>query len=73
MHGLPEKQRQHSLLPLLHDYRQPARLMPPGSIPVERFREAVRAANVGSDGDIPHITADVIVKYTEDLGVLGLL
>ncbi|HEX7322652.1 MAG TPA: carboxylic acid reductase [Mycobacterium sp.] len=73
LRALPEKQRQASLLPLLHNYQKP---QPPicGSIaPTERFRAAVQEAKIGVDQDIPHITRAVIVKYITDLQLLGLL
>lgn len=76
LRALPERQRQASLLPLLHNYQKP---QPPicGSIaPTERFRAAVQAAGIGPDPDnpdIPHVTPAVIVKYITDLQLLGLL
>ncbi len=73
LRALPEKQRNASLLPLLHNYQKP---QPPinGSIaPVDRFRTAVQDAKIGPDKDIPHLTAPVIVKYATDLELLGLL
>jgi fatty acid CoA ligase FadD9 len=71
--GLPEKQRQYSVLPLLHAYQQP---QPPsnGSLaPVDRFRSAVQQAGIGPDKDIPHVTPSIIVKYITGLQLLGLL
>ncbi|TFV56049.1 NAD-dependent epimerase/dehydratase family protein [Mycobacterium sp. PS03-16] len=71
--ALPERQRQYSLLPLLHNYQRP---MPPinGSIaPTDRFRAAVQEAKIGPDKDIPHVSAPMIVKYATDLELLGLL
>jgi fatty acid CoA ligase FadD9 len=73
MRALPDRQRQYSLLPLLHNYQHPE---PPvrGSIaPTDRFRAAVQDAKIGPDKDIPHVSADVIVKYITDLQLLGLL
>lgn len=73
LRALPEKQRQASLLPLLHNYQKPA---PPirGSIaPTDRFRSAVQDAKIGADKDIPHVSREVIVKYITDLELLGLL
>ncbi|WP_459977266.1 hypothetical protein, partial [Mycobacterium avium] len=79
LRGLPERQRQNSvlqmLLLLLRDPKnlqlaEPAR----GAFaPTDRFRAAVQEAKVGSDNDIPHISAPVIVKYVTDLQLLGLL
>jgi fatty acid CoA ligase FadD9 len=73
IHALPEQQRQHSLLPLLHAYQRPE--MPTrGSIwPSDRFRSAVQEAKIGLDKDIPHISAPIIVKYITNLQLLGLL
>jgi fatty acid CoA ligase FadD9 len=33
----------------------------------------VQEAGIGSDKDIPHLSAPVIVKYITDLQLLGLL
>ncbi|TGD90659.1 NAD-dependent epimerase/dehydratase family protein [Mycolicibacterium sp. CH28] len=70
--GLPDKQRQHSVLPLLHAYAQPERPVLGAIAPTEVFRSRVRAADVGA-GDIPHIDADLIRKYANDLNHLGLV
>ncbi|MFV8310971.1 carboxylic acid reductase [Mycobacteroides chelonae] len=68
--GLPEKQKQHSLLPLLHAYRYPQHAHNGAFIPATRFREGVQAVqNIG----IPHLTRALIVKYATDLEQLGLL
>ncbi|MCT7659624.1 carboxylic acid reductase [Mycobacterium deserti] len=73
MRSLPERQRQASLLPLLHSYRQPATPIRGSIAPTARFREAVQDAKIGPDKDIPHVTREVIVKYATDLQLLGLL
>ncbi|MBS9535969.1 carboxylic acid reductase [Mycobacterium sp. M1] len=73
LRALPERRRQASLLPLLHNYQKP---QPPfcGSIaPTDRFRTAVQDAKIGAEQDIPHISPAVIVKYATDLQLLGLL
>ena len=73
LRGLPDKQRQASLLPLLHNY-QHAETPVRGSIaPTDRFHTAVQDAKIGPDKDIPHICAPIIVKYITDLQLLGLL
>nr|WP_304441401.1 non-ribosomal peptide synthetase [Mycobacterium sp. 852014-52450_SCH5900713] len=80
LQDLPERQRQHSVLPLLQlpgtqqvEPGEPDR----GSLaPTDRFRAAVREAKIGpdtDDPDIPRVTAPVIVKYITDLQLLGLL
>lgn len=71
--ALPERQRQASLLPLLHNYQRPEKPIRGSIAPTDRFRAAVRSAKVGRDKDIPHVTPDVIVKYATDLELLGLL
>jgi fatty acid CoA ligase FadD9 len=71
--GLPEKQRQQSVLPLLHAYRQPERPLRGAAAATDVFHAAVRAAKIGADKDIPHLTASLINKYVADLNRLGLL
>jgi fatty acid CoA ligase FadD9 len=73
LRALPEKQRQASLLPLLHNYQQPEHPINGALAPADRFRAAVQDAKIGPDKDIPHISAPVIVKYITDLELLGLL
>ena len=73
LRGLPEKQRQHSVLPLLDAYGKPAEPLLGAPAPTEVFREAVRAAKIGADEDIPHVSAPLIDKYAADLELLGLL
>ena len=71
--ALPERQRQHSLLPLLHNYQRPARPVRHGMGTVERFRAAVQEAQIPPHKDIPHITPAIIVKYITNLQSVGLL
>ena len=73
LRGLPEKQRNASLLPLLHNYQKPATPINGSMAPTERFRAAVQDAKVGPDKDIPHISPQIIAKYVSDLRLLGLL
>jgi fatty acid CoA ligase FadD9 len=73
LRALPEKQRQASLLPLLHNYQSPERPINGSLAPADHFRAAVQNAKIGPDKDIPHVTAPVIVKYVTDLELLGLL
>jgi len=73
LRGLPEKQRNASLLPLLHNYQNPQRPTRGSVASTERFRAAVQDAKVGPDKDIPHITPAIIGKYVSDLRLLGLL
>jgi fatty acid CoA ligase FadD9 len=73
LRALPDKQRQASLLPLLHNYQQPSRPMLGAGAPTDHFREAVQEAKIGPDKDIPHVTPAVIVQYITNLQQLGLL
>ena len=71
--ALPEAKRRQSVLPLLDAYRKPERPILGAIAPADVFRAAVRAAGVGADGDIPHITQSLIGKYATDLQRLGLV
>jgi fatty acid CoA ligase FadD9 len=71
--ALPDAQRRHSVLPLLDAYRKPERPILGAIAPADVFRAAVRAAGVGAEGDIPHITQSLIGKYVSDLQRLDLL
>ena len=73
LRALPERQRQYSLLPLLHNYQKPQAPINGSMAPTDRFRAAVQEAKIGPDKDIPHVTPPVIVKYITDLQLLGLL
>ena len=73
LRALPDKQRQASLLPLLHNYQHPDRPLRGSMAPADVFRAAVQDAKIGPDKDIPHITREVIVKYITDLQLLGLV
>jgi fatty acid CoA ligase FadD9 len=71
--ALPEKQRQQSVLPLLAAYREPEKPLRGAPTPTEVFATAVRAAKIGADKDIPHLSAALIDKYVTDLQHLALL
>ena len=73
LRGLPDKQRQASLLPLLHNYRRPEHPINGSLAPADYFRAAVQDNKIGPEKDIPHVSAAVIVKYVTDLELLGLL
>ncbi len=73
MRALPERQRQHSLLPLLHAYQRPEKPIRGSIWPADRFRSAVQEAKIGPDKDIPHVAPLIIVKYITNLQLLGLL
>jgi len=73
LRALPERQRQYSLLPLLHNYQRPDQPINGSMAPTDRFRAAVQEGKIGPDKDIPHVSAAIIVKYITDLQLLGLL
>ena len=81
LRDLPDRQRQHSVLPLLlllrnSDYLRPRKPKCGSYAPADRFRAAVQEAKIGSDKinpDIPHVWAPTILKYVTDLQLLGLL
>jgi fatty acid CoA ligase FadD9 len=73
LRALPEKQRQHSVLPLLHAYVRPDKPLRGAIAPTEVFDAAVRAAKVGGDKGIPHLSAQLMGKYVSDLKHLGMV
>ncbi|KBZ63600.1 carboxylic acid reductase [Mycobacterium colombiense] len=73
LRALPDRQRQYSLLPLLHNYQKPDTPINGSMAPTDVFRAAVQEAKIGPDKDIPHVSAPVIVKYITNLQLLGLL
>ena len=73
LRGLPDPQRQASLLPLLHNYQRPGVPLNGSMAPTDVFRAAVQDAKIGPDKDIPHVSREMIVKYITDLQLLGLL
>lgn len=73
LRALPQHQRQHSVLALLEAYHEPQAPLRGASAPTEVFHAAVRAAKVGPDKDIPHITEPLLDKYVTDLRHLGLM
>jgi fatty acid CoA ligase FadD9 len=73
LRGLPDKQRQASLLPLLHNYQKPDHPINGSLAPADHFRAAVQDNKIGPEKDIPHVSEPVIVKYITDLELLGLL
>ncbi len=77
LRALPDRQRQHSLL-WMSSLRnssdvQPVEPMCGSLAPTDRFRAAVQEAKIGTDNDIPHVSAPIIIKYVTDLQLLGLL
>jgi fatty acid CoA ligase FadD9 len=73
LRALPERQRQHSVLPLLHAFRRPAQPARGGMVPAKRFQSAVQAAKLGPKHDIPHVTRQLIEKYASDLKLRKLV
>ncbi|MFV9650411.1 carboxylic acid reductase [Pseudomonas citrulli] len=73
LRGLPEKQRQQSFLPLLHQLRQPMPRTAGAWVSATRFQRDVRKFGVGPDRDIPHLSAAFIGKCLADIKHLGLM
>jgi fatty acid CoA ligase FadD9 len=73
LRALPDLQRENSLLPLIHAFRQPQKPIRGSVAPAVRFRAAVDRAKIGSGDGIPHVSAAIIEKYITNLQVLGLL
>ena len=77
LHALPDRQRQHTVRPLLpsenSNFVQPAEPSRGSLAPADRFRAAVQEAKIGPDNDIPQVSAPIIIKYVTDLQLLGLL
>jgi fatty acid CoA ligase FadD9 len=69
MRALPERQRQQSVLAVLDVYRQPTPATAGSPVPGDRFQSAVAR----SGHEIPHVTAELINKYLDDLKLAGLL
>jgi len=73
LRALPERERSHSSLPLLHQLREPMPRTPGAAVPATAFREAVRRIGVSSERDIPHLSRELIRKYLADMRLVGLL
>ncbi|QZY13908.1 hypothetical protein [Streptomyces decoyicus] len=73
LRGLPDRQRQHSLLPLLHAFARPEKPLSGSALPADQFRAGVRAAALNKENDIPHLSQDLITKYVADLRSQRLL
>ncbi|MGW7018178.1 hypothetical protein ACWGGS_02285 [Streptomyces decoyicus] len=73
LRGLPDRQRQHSPLPLLHAFARPEKPLSGSALPADQFRAGVRAAALNKENDIPHLSQDLITKYVADLRSQRLL
>jgi fatty acid CoA ligase FadD9 len=71
LRALPD--RQQSVLPLLNAYAKPEKPIRGAIAPTGVFHAAVRAAKVGADKDIPHLSRHLIDKYVSDLQHLGVI
>ncbi|MEI7548403.1 MAG: thioester reductase domain-containing protein [Actinomycetota bacterium] len=70
LRAMPEGQRQHSALPILHAFARPQESDTP-SVDSRRFRDAVRVLPSGPE--IPRITRESINAYLDDLRSMGLI
>lgn len=73
MKALPDNVRRNSMLPLMSAYATPGKPTQGTQMPAEQFRAAVQSAGIGSGGDVPHVTEELIGKYVSDLQQLDLL
>lgn len=70
---LPEKQRQQSSLPLLHQLRHPMPAQAGATVSARQFHADVRRFAVGRDRDIPHLSSGFIRKCLDDLRQVGMV
>jgi fatty acid CoA ligase FadD9 len=73
LRGLPERQRQQSSLPLIHQLKRPMPAAPGAHVSSTRFHAEVRRCHGGANWDIPHLSAAFIRKCIEDLRHLHLV
>jgi fatty acid CoA ligase FadD9 len=73
LRALPEAQRQHSSLPLLHQLQEPTPADWGIAVQAARFRADVVRYKVGTGKDIPHLSEELIRKYLADLTHLNLI
>ena len=73
MRALPDKQRQQSSLPLIHQLRQPMPSHAGASVSAQRFRADVRTHRIGPGGDIPQLSQDFVRKVLADLRHLAMI
>nr|WP_253843068.1 carboxylic acid reductase [Mycobacterium colombiense] len=69
LRGLPDKQRHQSVLALLDVYRHPLEPTHGSAAPCTRLEQAVRAMGA----EIPHLSAELIEKYSAGLRLMGLV
>lgn len=73
LRSLPDAQRQHSVLPLLTAFSRPERPTLGSPAPTEVFRQAMQQNKIGVEGDIPHLSRQLIEKYVSGLRSQSLL
>jgi fatty acid CoA ligase FadD9 len=73
LRALPDRQRDSSLLPLMHAYQRPEKPIRGSVAPAGHFHAALDRAKLGSFRGIPHVTPPIIEKYITNLQLLGLL
>jgi fatty acid CoA ligase FadD9 len=69
LRGLPEPQRQRSVLAVLDIYRRPAVSVAGSPVPGAHFAAAVEKSRLS----IPHVSKELICKYLTDLKLIGAL
>jgi len=73
LRGLPEAQRQHSSLPLLHQMRAPMPAAFGTAVSATRFRAALHQGGTDERAGIPSLSQEFIAKCLADLVHLQLL
>ncbi|MDQ0930745.1 fatty acid CoA ligase FadD9 [Streptomyces turgidiscabies] len=66
LRALPEERRRHSVLPLLHGFREPEPVVAGSALPSKRFQTAIH----GGGQEIPQLSVELIRRYAADLGAL---
>lgn len=69
LHGLPEEQRQQSMIAILGPYKHPQTPVTKSHLPAQKFGAAAETAGLG----VPVLSAALINKYVADLRHLHLL
>ncbi|MDR3673042.1 MAG: thioester reductase domain-containing protein [Holophaga sp.] len=73
LQGLPADERQHSSLPILHQWAEPGHDRETARADASRFRKEVRLRKPGGETDIPRLTEGFLHKYLADLQALDVL
>lgn len=73
LHELPKEQKNASVLPLLHAYTSPLKILESSPVPAENFRAKIQEIGVNGENDVPHLDKQLIAQYVSGLKHHGLL